>query len=223
MLSGTLAVQETAGQTLLLQEPVVTVNPPSRAPVTLNSSDVNCPSLTLPANGQLSCAFSAAYTGNQPMPGTVTASISTTDGSSTATAANVPYNFAGADSVGVGQTAAITNWFEQGANVIQVRWGRWCCLGWRADHAGCSPAAQAPCSGTMDIQPSLLPNVWHQIVANVLMSAYSAADCSPMVCQVRSHRLGWCLRKGVILSTSPFLETYPPASVASSGRCERQE
>ncbi|KAF6260170.1 hypothetical protein COO60DRAFT_1508952 [Scenedesmus sp. NREL 46B-D3] len=119
VLSGTLAVQETAGQTLLLQEPVVTVNPPSRAPVTLNSSDVNCPSLTLPANGQLSCAFSAAYTGNQPMPGTVTASISTTDGSSTAIAANVPYNFAGADSVGVGQTAAITNWFEQGANVIQ--------------------------------------------------------------------------------------------------------
>lgn len=119
VLTGSITVQETAGQIRLLQDPVVTVNPPSRPPLTLNSSAVTCPSLTLPANGVLSCNISAAYTGAQPMPGTLTASISTADGSSTATAAAVPYNFAGADSVDVGQTASVTNWFEQGSNVIQ--------------------------------------------------------------------------------------------------------
>jgi len=120
VLTGSITVQETAGQIRLLQDPVVTANPPSRPPLTLNSSAVTCPSLTLPANGVLSCNISAAYTGAQPMPGTLTASISTADGSSTATAAAVPYNFAGADSVDVGQTASVTNWFEQGSNVIQV-------------------------------------------------------------------------------------------------------
>jgi hypothetical protein len=149
VLSGSVTVQETGGQMRLLQDPVVTVNPPSRAPVTLNSSDVTCPSLTLPANGQLSCNFSAAYTGEQPMPGTLTASISSADGASTASAAAVPYNFAGADSVDVGQTAAVTNWFEQGSSVIQVRrQQRHCC------QPGTSYAVRLD-----DVQPMLTNNV----------------------------------------------------------------
>jgi hypothetical protein len=122
ILTGSLTVQEIAGQTVLLQDPVFAVNQPTghQAGLTLNSSVVVCPK-TLAAYSQAACTFIVAFPGNLPLSGTLAATISTADNSSTATAAAVPYDFSAAEAVDVGQNATITNWFEQGSNVIQVR------------------------------------------------------------------------------------------------------
>lgn len=124
VLSGVITVQETSGQTRVIQEPVITVTTGIGKVLTAPGSMVTCPILTVPAGGMVTCNFNLSYTGagSQPLPGTLAASVSTAvAGGPFATAPAVPYDFSTADAVTVGETATVTNFFEQGASVLQVR------------------------------------------------------------------------------------------------------
>lgn len=65
------------------------------------------------------CSFSAEYTGDQPLPGSVTASVSVAGGSASAQAAATPYDFATAVQTQVGAVATVSNYFESGDGILQ--------------------------------------------------------------------------------------------------------
>lgn len=119
VLSGTLEVQDTNNQGEVLDLPVVSVLTGRGVTLTLPSSSVNCPSLTVPAGGKISCTFSASYTGDQPLPGSVTARVTIAGTRNNLTAPAVPFDFIGAPLSEPGGVALTSSYFEQGDGLLQ--------------------------------------------------------------------------------------------------------
>lgn len=119
VLTGNINVQDTDGAAHVIALPVVTVLTGRRATVKLPSRSISCPSLTVPANGQVSCTFTASYTGEQPLPGFVSATVTLATTNNVITTPTLPYDFTGAQLTEAGGLATISSYFEQGQNLLQ--------------------------------------------------------------------------------------------------------
>lgn len=101
--------------------PSVTVTTTAGKVYRMPDEAIQCPSLVVPAGGTLSCSFAASYAGQQPFPGSVTASVSLAGVliPITLDAAAASYDFGTADTVETGAFATTSNYFEMGTGIIQ--------------------------------------------------------------------------------------------------------
>lgn len=119
VLTGSVSIRDTDGRGDVITVPTVTALTGRRKTVKLPPSSVICPSLTVPANGEITCTFTANYTGDQPLPGSVSATVANAGTSRIVRAPSVPYNFAGAAVAEVGGIATISSYFEAGSGLVQ--------------------------------------------------------------------------------------------------------
>lgn len=119
-VQGSVIIVELEGRMQVFDPPSVTVTAGSTS-LTLPASSVVCPSLAVTPRGQLACSFSAEYTGEQPRPGSISAAVSIpgTKLPVVLQAQDVAFGFADAAVREVGDTASVTNFFEQGPGLLQ--------------------------------------------------------------------------------------------------------
>jgi hypothetical protein len=119
-VQGSVIIVELEGRMQVFDPPSVTVTAGSTS-LTLPASSVVCPSLAVTPRGQLACSFSAEYTGEQPRPGSISAAVSIpgTKLPVVLQAQDVVFGFADAAVREVGDTASVTNFFEQGPGLLQ--------------------------------------------------------------------------------------------------------
>lgn len=119
-VQGSVVILELDGRMQVFDPPTVTVTAGSQV-LTLPASSITCPSLAVTPRGQLACSFSAEYTGAQPQPGSISATVSIpgTKLPVVLQAQDVAFGFADAAMLEVGDTAAVSNFFEQGPGLLQ--------------------------------------------------------------------------------------------------------
>ncbi|WIA35992.1 hypothetical protein OEZ86_007355 [Tetradesmus obliquus] len=119
-VQGSVVILELDGRMQVFDPPTVTVTAGSQV-LTLPASSITCPSLAVTPRGQLACSFSAEYTGAQPQPGSIgaTVSIPGTKLPVVLQAQDVAFGFADAAMLEVGDTADVSNFFEQGPGLLQ--------------------------------------------------------------------------------------------------------
>jgi hypothetical protein len=119
-VQGSVVILELDGRMQVFDPPTVVVTAGSQS-ISLPVSSIVCPSLAVTPRGQLACSFSAEYTGKQPQPGSISAAVSIpgTKLPVVLQAQDVAFGFADAAMREVGDTASVTNFFEQGPGLLQ--------------------------------------------------------------------------------------------------------
>jgi hypothetical protein len=119
-VQGSVVILELEGRMQVFDPPTVTLTAGSQR-ITLPASSVVCPSLAVTPRGQLACSFNAEYTGDTPQPGSISAAVSIpgTKLPVILQAQDVAFDFGGAAIREIGDTASVTNFFEQGPGLLQ--------------------------------------------------------------------------------------------------------
>lgn len=121
-LSGAVALWSGDGVAHVVDVPTVTVVTSAGNTVALPAGAVNCPALTVPTTGELTCTFSGSVTmAQEPVPGSVSATA-TVPGVSlpfVMRSGSARYDFSVAERADVGSTAVVGNYFESGAGLLQ--------------------------------------------------------------------------------------------------------
>lgn len=120
-LSGQLAVATKDKVASAINLPDITVTSNSGRAFRLPEEAIQCPSLVVPAQGQLVCTFAASYAGRQPQPGVIGASVALAGVliPIILDAPPVSYDFTGAETIETGAFGTASNFFELGGGIIQ--------------------------------------------------------------------------------------------------------
>lgn len=120
-LSGQLSVSTQDKVASAINLPDITVTSNSGRAFRLPEEAIQCPSLVVPARGQLVCTFAASYAGRQPQPGVISASVALAGVliPITLDAPPVSYDFSGAETIETGAFGTASNFFELGGGILQ--------------------------------------------------------------------------------------------------------
>lgn len=121
VLVGSVVISTKDNVASAFNTPSITVTSSSGNMYRVPEEAIQCPSLVVPAGGQVTCTFAAGYIGRQPLPGSMSASISLAGTLIPIQLEAVPvtYDFTNAETLNTGAFATASSYFEMGSGIIQ--------------------------------------------------------------------------------------------------------